>query len=100
MVHLPCGLRFGYRQGAVDDSILYVVYVHADLVNKIAFCLAMLSSPSSPLRVLRSKAHKVCENDPNMIQYAGKAFCISRVIILVGGSIFPLGTSSATWRGQ
>ena len=43
----PVGYFFGYRQGAVDDSILYVVYVLADFVNKIAFCLATFSSSSS-----------------------------------------------------
>merc|ERR1719502_2203409 len=37
----PAGYYFGYLQGAVDDSTLNLVYNIADLVNKIAFCLAI-----------------------------------------------------------
>jgi len=40
----PLGYFFGYLQGAVDDSTLNLVYNLADLVNKIAFCLAIWSS--------------------------------------------------------
>jgi len=37
----PLGYFFGYLCGAVDDSILNLVYNLADFVNKIAFCLAI-----------------------------------------------------------
>jgi len=37
----PLGYFFGYLMGGVDDSILNLVYNLADLVNKIAFCLAI-----------------------------------------------------------
>jgi len=40
----PLGYFFGYLQGAVDDSTLNLVYNLADLVNKIAFCLAIWSA--------------------------------------------------------
>merc|ERR1711918_86995 len=35
----PLGYFFGYLMGAVDDSVLNLVYNLADFVNKIAFCL-------------------------------------------------------------
>merc|ERR1711896_68484 len=34
----------GYLMGAVDDSVLNLVYNLADFVNKIAFCLAIWHS--------------------------------------------------------
>merc|ERR1719460_442611 len=37
----PLGYFFGYLQGAVSDNALNLVYNLADLVNKIAFCLAI-----------------------------------------------------------
>merc|ERR1719389_340738 len=37
----PLGYFFGYLMGAVEDSTLNLVYNLADLVNKIAFCLAI-----------------------------------------------------------
>merc|ERR1711977_517427 len=37
----PLGYFFGYLMGGVDDSVLNLVYNLADLVNKIAFCLAI-----------------------------------------------------------
>jgi len=37
----PLGYFFGYLLGGVDDSILNLIYNLADLVNKIAFCLAI-----------------------------------------------------------
>merc|ERR1712178_219249 len=40
----PLGYFFGYLMGAVEDSTLNLVYNLADLVNKIAFCLAIWSS--------------------------------------------------------
>merc|ERR1712230_238245 len=40
----PLGYFFGYLQGAVEDSTLNLVYNLADMVNKIAFCLAIWSS--------------------------------------------------------
>merc|ERR1711976_599693 len=40
----PLGYFFGYLMGSVDDSALNLVYNLADLVNKIAFCLAIWSS--------------------------------------------------------
>jgi bacteriorhodopsin len=40
----PLGYFFGYLMGSVDDSSLNLVYNLADLVNKIAFCLAIWSS--------------------------------------------------------
>merc|ERR1712238_475122 len=40
----PLGYFFGYLTGAVDDSILNLVYNLADFVNKIAFCLAIWAS--------------------------------------------------------
>jgi len=43
----PLGYWFGYLQGAVDDSILNLVYNLADFVNKIAFCLAIWSCAKS-----------------------------------------------------
>merc|ERR1712207_2832 len=36
----PAGYFFGYLLGAVDDTILNVIYNIADFVNKIAFVLA------------------------------------------------------------
>merc|ERR1711904_47951 len=40
----PLGYFFGYLLGGVDDNILNLVYNLADLVNKIAFCLAIWAS--------------------------------------------------------
>jgi len=40
----PLGYFFGYLQGAVQDSTLNLVYNLADMVNKIAFCLAIWHS--------------------------------------------------------
>jgi bacteriorhodopsin len=40
----PLGYFFGYLMGAVEDSTLNLVYNLADLVNKIAFCLAIWQS--------------------------------------------------------
>merc|ERR1711948_247640 len=40
----PLGYFFGYLMGAVDDSVLNLVYNLADFVNKIAFCLAIWQS--------------------------------------------------------
>ena len=40
----PLGYFFGYLMGAVDDSVLNLVYNLADFVNKIAFCLAIWNS--------------------------------------------------------
>merc|ERR1711879_890649 len=43
----PLGYFFGYLMGAVEDSVLNLVYNLADFVNKIAFCLAIWSSAKS-----------------------------------------------------
>jgi len=43
----PLGYVFGYLMGAVEDSTLNLVYNLADLVNKIAFCLAIWASAKS-----------------------------------------------------
>merc|ERR1712028_243616 len=40
----PLGYFFGYLMGSVEDSTLNMVYNLADLVNKIAFCLAIWAS--------------------------------------------------------
>merc|ERR1712100_523744 len=40
----PLGYFFGYLLGSVDDSALNLVYNLADMVNKIAFCLAIWQS--------------------------------------------------------
>merc|ERR1712187_887168 len=40
----PLGYFFGYLMGQVEDSSLNLVYNLADLVNKIAFCLAIWNS--------------------------------------------------------
>jgi len=40
----PLGYFFGYLMGAVEDSVLNLVYNLADFVNKIAFCLAIWHS--------------------------------------------------------
>merc|ERR1712039_578908 len=40
----PLGYFFGYLCGAVDASVLNLVYNLADFVNKIAFCLAIWAS--------------------------------------------------------
>merc|ERR1712057_51150 len=40
----PLGYFFGYLMGAVEDSVLNLVYNLADFVNKIAFCLAIWAS--------------------------------------------------------
>jgi len=40
----PLGYFFGYLMGSVQDSTLNLVYNLADLVNKIAFCLAIWAS--------------------------------------------------------
>merc|ERR1712050_749059 len=37
----PAGYFLGYLTGAVDDSVLNVVYNIADFINKIAFCLSV-----------------------------------------------------------
>merc|ERR1712032_488670 len=39
----PLGYLFGYLLGAVDDTVLNVVYNIADVVNKIAFVCACWS---------------------------------------------------------
>merc|ERR1711988_669664 len=39
----PLGYLFGYLLGAVDDTVLNVIYNIADFVNKIAFVLACWS---------------------------------------------------------
>merc|ERR1712039_798602 len=43
----PLGYFFGYLMGGVDDNILNLVYNLADLVNKIAFCLAIWACAKS-----------------------------------------------------
>merc|ERR1711871_1579948 len=43
----PAGYLFGYLLGAVDDTVLNVVYNIADFVNKIAFVLACWSCAKS-----------------------------------------------------
>merc|ERR1719449_495443 len=40
----PLGYFFGYLMGAVNDDALNLVYNVADMVNKIAFCLAIWAS--------------------------------------------------------
>merc|ERR1711904_630874 len=40
----PLGCFFGYLMGSVQDSTLNLVYNLADMVNKIAFCLAIWNS--------------------------------------------------------
>jgi bacteriorhodopsin len=40
----PLGYFFGYLKGSVDDATLNLIYNLADLVNKIAFCLAIWNS--------------------------------------------------------
>merc|ERR1712224_406916 len=40
----PLGYFFGYLMGAVRDDALNLVYILADFVNKIAFCLAIWQS--------------------------------------------------------
>merc|ERR1712224_224104 len=40
----PAGYLFGYLLGAVDDTLLNVIYNIADFVNKIAFVLACWSA--------------------------------------------------------
>jgi len=40
----PMGYFFGYLMGAVNDDVLNLVYNLADMVNKIAFCLAIWHS--------------------------------------------------------
>jgi bacteriorhodopsin len=40
----PLGYFFGYLLGGVDDAALNLAYNLADVVNKIAFCLAIWSS--------------------------------------------------------
>jgi len=51
----PLGYFFGYLMGAVDDSVLNLVYNLADFVNKIAFCLAIWTSAKADT-LERSKA--------------------------------------------
>ena len=43
----PLGYFFGYLLGAVDDTILNVIYNIADFVNKIAFVLSCWSCAKS-----------------------------------------------------
>merc|ERR1711975_146370 len=43
----PAGYLFGYLLGAVDDTVLNVIYNIADFVNKIAFVLACWSCAKS-----------------------------------------------------
>merc|ERR1711866_15544 len=40
----PLGYFFGYLQGSVDASTLNLIYNIADVINKIAFCLAIWHS--------------------------------------------------------
>jgi len=40
----PLGYFFGFLTGAVDASLLNIIYNIADLVNKIAFVLAIWAS--------------------------------------------------------
>jgi len=51
----PLGYFFGYMMGAVEDSVLNLVYNLADFVNKIAFCLAIWHS--AKLSTLADKGH-------------------------------------------
>merc|ERR1712134_165205 len=43
----PAGYLFGYLLGAVDDTVLNVIYNIADFVNKIAFVLSCWSCAKS-----------------------------------------------------
>merc|ERR1712056_135849 len=43
----PAGYFFGYLLGAVDETMLNVIYNVADFVNKIAFVLACWSAAKS-----------------------------------------------------
>ena len=45
--HLPSRLLCGYLLGAVDDTLLIVVYNVADFVNKMAFVLACWSAANA-----------------------------------------------------
>merc|ERR1712029_340987 len=49
----PLGYYYGYLLGAVDETLLNVVYNVADFVNKIAFVLACWSQPSPSPRARR-----------------------------------------------
>merc|ERR1712045_79601 len=40
----PLGYFFGYLMGSVDSSSLNLIYNIADVINKIAFCLAIWHS--------------------------------------------------------
>merc|ERR1712187_513695 len=40
----PLGYFFGYLMGSVDASTLILIYNIADVINKIAFCLAIWHS--------------------------------------------------------
>jgi len=51
----PAGYFFGYLLGAVDDTILNVIYNIADFVNKIAFVLACWAA---------AKTESVGKNEP------------------------------------
>jgi bacteriorhodopsin len=43
----PIGYVLGYMMGAVDDSVLNIVYNLADLVNKVAFGLLIWYAATS-----------------------------------------------------
>ena len=43
----PIGYFMGYMAGGVDDNSLNIVYNLADVVNKIAFCLAILAAATA-----------------------------------------------------
>merc|ERR1719375_1102610 len=47
MAIYPAGYLFGYLLGAVDDTVLNVIYNIADFVNKIAFVLSCWSCAKS-----------------------------------------------------
>ena len=51
----PCGYFCGYLLGAVDETLLIVVYNVAGFVNKIAFVIACWSAAKAGRIALRAR---------------------------------------------
>merc|ERR1711862_170075 len=55
----PLGYFFGYLQGSVKADQLNLIYNVADVINKIAFCLAIWhSAKKDPLRRASPSLHE------------------------------------------
>merc|ERR1711975_207925 len=83
----PLGYFFGYLMGQVEDSSLNLVYNLADLVNKIAFCLAIWNSAKqSTLAGKEGALLPKCEE--NLFDFARLCTCGKSIYSLSQFSVF------------